>query len=232
MGGRAQMARFRQPGAAAMVFMNTLVATEARFRVRARRARRPCSARAMPRDAKTRAAASGIAASRAAIPGRWRVASASWYWAVKLTIAAAAARAHRAAAAFRSHRTERSRPDADPGRGLGTVLGSRADIIDGRDRVSGKADTVAATSRGPADGPPATASLRGGTRSPAPSPASWTRGPRATRGLGYGHSFQGGVFSIRRANFAVMPGRMRRRVSTQLLRGRPASGRPGRPPLG
>ena len=38
----AQMARFRQPGAAAIAFMNTLAATEARFSARARRARRPC----------------------------------------------------------------------------------------------------------------------------------------------------------------------------------------------
>ena len=36
-GGRAQMARFRQPGSAAMAFMNTLAATEARFSVRAPR---------------------------------------------------------------------------------------------------------------------------------------------------------------------------------------------------
>jgi len=36
----AQMARFRQPGAAAMAFMNTLAATEARFSARARMARR------------------------------------------------------------------------------------------------------------------------------------------------------------------------------------------------
>ena len=70
----AQMARFRQPGAAAIVFMNTLAPTEARFSVRARIARRPCSASATPREAKTRAAASGIAASRAAITLRWRVA--------------------------------------------------------------------------------------------------------------------------------------------------------------
>ena len=60
-GGRIQMARFRQPGAAAMAFMNTLAATEARFSARARSARRPCSARAMPRQAKTSAAASGMA---------------------------------------------------------------------------------------------------------------------------------------------------------------------------
>jgi len=68
------MARFRQPGAAAIVFMNTLVPTEARFSVRARIARRPCSASATPREAKTRAAASGIAASMAATAVRWRVA--------------------------------------------------------------------------------------------------------------------------------------------------------------
>jgi hypothetical protein len=66
----AQMARFRQPGAAAIAFMNTLAATEARFSARARRARRPCKARAMPRQANTSAAASGMAASRAAITGR------------------------------------------------------------------------------------------------------------------------------------------------------------------
>src|SRR5581483_5308480 len=53
----AQMARFRQPGAAAIAFMNTLAATDARFSARARSARRPRSARAMPRQAKTSAAA-------------------------------------------------------------------------------------------------------------------------------------------------------------------------------
>jgi hypothetical protein len=46
--------------------------TEATFSVRARSARRPCSARATPRQAKTRAAASGIAASRPATAARWR----------------------------------------------------------------------------------------------------------------------------------------------------------------
>src|SRR6516164_6359588 len=108
MGGMAQMARFRQPGTAAMAFMKTLAPTEARFRARARRAWRPCRASAMPRQAKTRAAASGIAASRAAIAGRWRVTSTIRYWAVKLTAAAAAARTHSPAAAWRSHRPERS----------------------------------------------------------------------------------------------------------------------------
>jgi len=43
--------------------MNTLVPTEAAFRIRARTARLPCSASAIPRQANTRAAASGIAAS-------------------------------------------------------------------------------------------------------------------------------------------------------------------------
>src|SRR5512142_1729945 len=104
----AQMARFRQPGAAAIAFMNTLAATEATFSARARSARRPCKASAMPRHAKTSAAASGMAASRAATTGRWRVASTIRYWAVKLTAAAAAARTHRPPAALRSHRPERS----------------------------------------------------------------------------------------------------------------------------
>ena len=62
----------------------------------------------MPRQAKTRAAASGMAASRAATTGRRRAASAIRYWAVKFTAAAAAARTHSPAAALRSHRPERS----------------------------------------------------------------------------------------------------------------------------
>src|SRR6266487_7076826 len=108
MGGMAQIARFRQPGAAAIAFMNTLAPTEARLSARARSARRRCRARAIPRQAKTRAAVSGIAASRTATTGRWRVASTIRYWAVKLTAAAAAASTHRPAAALRSHRPERS----------------------------------------------------------------------------------------------------------------------------
>ena len=73
----------------------------------------------MPRQAKTRAAASGIAASRAAIAGRWRVASTIRYWAVKLTAAAAAASTPSPAAALRSHKAERSGPGpGHPGRGL------------------------------------------------------------------------------------------------------------------
>ena len=120
------MARFRQPGPAAIAFMNTLAATEARFSARARIARRPCSARAMPRQAKTRAAASGIAASRAATTARWRVASTIRYWAVKLTAAAAAASTHRPAAALRSQRPEWSRPgSAGPGRGPTALPASR-----------------------------------------------------------------------------------------------------------
>src|SRR5271155_5301582 len=108
MGGMAQMARFRQPGAAAIAFMKTLAPTEARFSARARIAWRPCRASATAREAKTRAAVSGIAASRAAIAGRWRVASTIRYWAEKLTAAAAAARTHSPAAALRSHRPDRS----------------------------------------------------------------------------------------------------------------------------
>jgi hypothetical protein len=91
--------------------MNTLVPTEARFSARARSARRPCRASAMARLAKTRAAASGITASKAAMTGRWRAVSAIRYWAVKLTAAAAAARTPSPAAALRSHR-----PDRSPGR--------------------------------------------------------------------------------------------------------------------
>src|SRR5580693_5225954 len=102
------MARFRQPGAAAIVFMNTLAVTEARFSARARSARRPCRASAMPRQANTSAAASGMTASKAAMAARWRVASTIRYWAVKLTAAAAAARTHSPAAAWRSHKPERS----------------------------------------------------------------------------------------------------------------------------
>ena len=123
MGGMAQMARFRQPGAAAIAFMNTLVPTAARFSARGRIARRPCSARATPRQAKTSAAASGIEASRAATTGRRRAASTIRYWAVKLTAAAAAARTHNPAAALRSHRPERSLPGpAHPGPALAVLL--------------------------------------------------------------------------------------------------------------
>ena len=129
------MARFRQPGSAAMAFMNTLVPTEARFSARARRARRPCRARAMPRQAKTRAAASGMAASRAAMAGRWRAVSAIRYWAVKLTAAAAAARTHRPAAALRSHRPDRS----GAGRGLGGVPVPRASAVSVRGMTGARA---------------------------------------------------------------------------------------------
>src|SRR3954447_13487706 len=116
------MARLRQPGSAARAFIVTLAATEARLRVRARRARRPCRARAMPRLAKTRAAASGIAASRAAMAGRWRVALTMRYWAVKLTAAAAAASTPRPAAAVRSHRADGS--GAGCGLGEGPMPGT------------------------------------------------------------------------------------------------------------
>ena len=61
-----QMASPRQPGAAAAKFINTEVATAPTFSRRARIARLPCSASAMPSEANTSAAASGIAASSAA----------------------------------------------------------------------------------------------------------------------------------------------------------------------
>src|SRR5580693_845287 len=139
MGGMAQMARFRQPGAAAIAFMNTLAATAARFSARARMARRPCRASATPRQAKMRAAASGMAASRAATAGRWRAASAIRYWAVKLTAAAAAARTHSPAAALRSHRPEWSRAGT-AGRGMVVVPRVQAgDGPAGPDSARGKA---------------------------------------------------------------------------------------------
>src|SRR5271169_2693770 len=117
------MARFRQPGPAAIAFMNTLAATEARFSVRARSARRPCRAKAMPRQAKTRAAAAG----------RWRAVSAIRYWAVKLTAAAAAASTQRPAAALRSHRPDRS----EAGREAGGVPVPRVVARDGPVRARG-----------------------------------------------------------------------------------------------
>ena len=73
-GGIAHTARFRQPGAAAITFMNTDPPADAAFSIRARIARRPCTARATPRQANTSAAASGIAASRSAATTRCRAA--------------------------------------------------------------------------------------------------------------------------------------------------------------
>jgi hypothetical protein len=94
-----------------MAFMNTLVPTEATFRIRARIARLPCRASAIPRQANTRAAASGIAASSPATSASRLVASTIRYWAVKLTTAAAAASRHNPVAAFRSQVPEWSRPE-------------------------------------------------------------------------------------------------------------------------
>jgi hypothetical protein len=73
-GGIAQIASERQPGSAAITFMNTLAATAATFSTRARNARLPCSASAIPSEANTRAAASGIAASRPATSASRRAA--------------------------------------------------------------------------------------------------------------------------------------------------------------
>src|SRR6266704_123443 len=105
-----QIARSRQPGAAASAFMARLTATQATFRVRARMARLACSARAMPSVAKMTAPTSGIAASSAAIRGvflTWRTMT---YWASQLTAAAAAARTVRLHIALRSHPRARSPP--------------------------------------------------------------------------------------------------------------------------
>ena len=66
MGGIAQMARSRHPCPAASTFIATDVATAPTFRTRARIARLPCSASAIPRVAKISAATSGIPASSAA----------------------------------------------------------------------------------------------------------------------------------------------------------------------
>jgi hypothetical protein len=98
--------------------MNTLAATDATLSSRALIARLPCSASAIPSDANTSAAASGMPASRPATSASLRAAYTIWYWAEKLTAADAAARTHRPAVALRSQAPERSRPAAPgPGRG-------------------------------------------------------------------------------------------------------------------
>ena len=124
--------------------MNTLVPTAARFSARARSARRPCRASAMPRLAKTRAAASGMAASSAAMTGRWRVASTIRYWAVKLTAAAAAARTPSPAAALRSHRPEWSADRLSGAGWLPLPAGLTSARTAGRDRASRRPGCLAA----------------------------------------------------------------------------------------
>ena len=114
-GGIAQIAAPRQPGAAASTFMNTLVPTAATFSTRARTALRPCSASAIPSDANTSAAASGIAASRPATAACGFAAKIIRYCAEKLTAAAAAASTARPAVAARSQAAERSSASV-PGR--------------------------------------------------------------------------------------------------------------------
>src|SRR6516225_5509663 len=111
----------------------------------------------MPRQAKTRAAASGMAASNAATAGRWRAVSAIRYWAVKLTAAAAAARTHRPTAALRSHKPDRSVTDL----GLGGVPMSRlcAFRVRGRTGARATAPPVARTGRA---GIAAERAIRGG----------------------------------------------------------------------
>ena len=108
IGGITQIARFRQPGAAASRFMLTLVATDATFSTRARIARLPCSASAMPSAAKTSAAASGMPASSAAAHWMPLAANTILNWASKLTAAAAAASRPSASMAYRSQVADRS----------------------------------------------------------------------------------------------------------------------------
>ena len=65
-GGIAQIARSRHPCPAASTFIATDVPTAPTFSTRARMARLPCSANAMPSVANTSAATSGMPASMAA----------------------------------------------------------------------------------------------------------------------------------------------------------------------
>ena len=107
-GGMTQIARSRKPYPAASMFIAIDVATAPTFRTRARIACRPCSASAIPSDAKTRAATSGMAASSAAIGATFLAANTIRYWASNETTAAAAARRPSAAIAARSHVAARS----------------------------------------------------------------------------------------------------------------------------
>ena len=107
--GITQIARLRQPGAEARAFMARLMPTQATFSARARIARLPCSARAMPRAAKMTAPTSGMPASSAAMAGLCLTAATITNWASQLTAAAAAASTARAHIAPRSH------PPARPG---------------------------------------------------------------------------------------------------------------------
>jgi hypothetical protein len=69
VGGSTHTASARHPGVAASAFIATDVPTAATFSARARTARRPCSASAIPSEANTSAATSGMAACTAATTG-------------------------------------------------------------------------------------------------------------------------------------------------------------------
>ena len=103
------IAAFLQPGSAAMKFIKMLVATAPTLSSRARMARLPCRARAIPSEAKIAADASGIPASSAAITRSCRTLTIMLNCAANDTTAAAAASAPSAIIAFRSHSTARSR---------------------------------------------------------------------------------------------------------------------------
>ena len=106
--GIIQIARSRQPGADASAFIARLIPTQATFRTRARIARLPCRARAMPSEAKISAPTSGMPASRAATGVLCLTVRTRTYWASQLTAAAAAARTASAAIALRSQVCARS----------------------------------------------------------------------------------------------------------------------------
>src|SRR6266568_2661548 len=89
--GITQIARPRQPCAAASAFIASEIPMHAAFSTRGRSARLPCNASATPRDAKITAPASGIPASTAATARACLTASTITYCACQLTAAAATA---------------------------------------------------------------------------------------------------------------------------------------------
>jgi hypothetical protein len=107
-GGITQIARSRQPRPAASAFIPTETATQQTFSVRARIARLPCNASAIPSEAKINDPASGMAASKAAIPAERRAEATIRYWASHDTTAAATANKPSATIALRSHPAARS----------------------------------------------------------------------------------------------------------------------------
>src|SRR5579859_1213533 len=108
------MARSRHPGAEARAFMVSDSPTQAAFSARARMARLPCRASAMPSAAKISAPTSGMPASRAATTGLCLTRPTMTYWASQLTAAAAAASTASAIIALRSQARPLSRLGSPP----------------------------------------------------------------------------------------------------------------------